>query len=104
MIDHGNKRHPDARFATVSIFEFDPGHSFDYVVCNGVLTEKLDVSFLAFDQFVRRVVRRMFDLAGRGIAFNLMTTQVNFTAPNLFYKSIGNDRILHGRTILQVHD
>jgi SAM-dependent methyltransferase len=88
MIDHGQKRHADASFATASIFEFDPGgRSFDYVVCNGVLTEKLDVSIQVFDQFVRRVVRRMFDLAERGIAFNLMTTQVNFTAPNLFYKN-----------------
>ena len=57
------------------------------MVCNGVLTEKLDVSIKVFDEFARLVIRRMFELCGRGIAFNLMTTHVNFTAPNLFYKS-----------------
>ena len=87
MIDHGRKHHPQASLATASVFEFDPGRSFDYVVCNGALTEKLDVSIMVFDEFVRRAVRRMFELSRRGIAFNLMTTHVNFTAPNLFYKN-----------------
>jgi 2-polyprenyl-3-methyl-5-hydroxy-6-metoxy-1,4-benzoquinol methylase len=87
MITHGQKQHPEANFSAVDIFEFEPKRVFDYVVCNGVLTEKLDVSSLEFDKFVRRMVRRMFELARQGIAFNLMTTQVNFTAPNLFYKN-----------------
>ncbi len=87
MIEHGQKRHADAMFATASIFDFDHERPFDYVVCNGVLTEKLDVSIKAFDEFARRMIRRMFELCGRGIAFNLMTTHVNFTAPNLYYKN-----------------
>jgi SAM-dependent methyltransferase len=87
MIEHGRKRHPDATFASTSIFDFAPAKSFDYVVCNGVLTEKLDVSIAEFDVFARRLISRMFELAGRAIAFNLMTTHVNFTAPNLFYKN-----------------
>ena len=86
MVEHGQKRHADAKFATTSIFDFNPERAFDYVVCNGVLTEKLDVSIKVFDEFARRVIRRMFELCERGIAFNLMTTHVNFTAPNLFYK------------------
>ena len=87
MVDHGRKHHPDAKFVAADIFTFEPKRSFDYVVCNGVLTEKLDLSISAFDGFVRDVVRRMFAIAGRGIAFNLMTSHVNFTAPNLFYKN-----------------
>lgn len=87
MVEHGQKRHADAKFATTSIFDFNPERAFDYVVCNGVLTEKLDVSIKVFDEFARRVIRRMFELCERGIAFNLMTTHVNFTAPNLFYKN-----------------
>jgi SAM-dependent methyltransferase len=87
MVQHGEQRHPEAKFAVANVFDFDPGRSFNYVVCNGVLTEKLDVSIMKFDEFVRRMVRRMFGFADRGIAFNLMTTHVNFTAPNLFYKN-----------------
>jgi SAM-dependent methyltransferase len=87
MVEHGQNRHPDATFATGSVFDFNPERPFDYVVCNGVLTEKLDVSIRAFDEFARRMIRRMFELCARGIAFNLMTTHVNFTAPNLFYKN-----------------
>ena len=87
MIEHGRARHADARFETASIFEFEPGKRFDYVVCNGVLTEKLDTSIMNFDAFARRTIRRMFELAEHGMAFNMMTSHVNFTAPNLFYKN-----------------
>jgi SAM-dependent methyltransferase len=87
MVQRGEQRHPEAKFAVANVFDFDPGYAFDYVVCNGVLTEKLDVSIREFDQFARRMVRRMFELSGCGIAFNLMTTHVNFTAANLFYKN-----------------
>jgi hypothetical protein len=54
-----------------------------------VLTEKLDVSIGEFGRFARRMIRRMFELASRGIAFNMMTTYVNFTAPNLYYQNPG---------------
>jgi SAM-dependent methyltransferase len=87
MTEHGASRHPEASFVTADIFEFEPGRTFDYVICNGILTEKLDVSIAAFDEFMRRLLRRMFQLCERGIAFNLMTTHVNFFAPNLFYKN-----------------
>jgi SAM-dependent methyltransferase len=89
MVSHGQCKHPDASFAEADIFSFIPGRTFDYVVANGVLTEKLDVSIRAFDQFSRRMIRRMFDFANRGIAFNMMTSYVNFTASNLFYQNPG---------------
>jgi hypothetical protein len=39
------------------------------------------------DRFARRLIRKMFSLARRGIAFNMMTSHVNFMAPNLYYKN-----------------
>jgi SAM-dependent methyltransferase len=87
MIEHARTQFPDARFEVGDILEFQPTRKFDYVVCNGILTQKLDFTIPVFDQFVRRVVRRMFEVADHGIAFNLMTSYVNFTAPNLFYKN-----------------
>jgi SAM-dependent methyltransferase len=87
MAAHGQRRHPEARFARADIFTFEPQRSFDYVVANGVLTEKLDVSIIEFGRFARRMIKRMFDLAGAGIAFNMMTSYVNYTAPNLYYQS-----------------
>lgn len=58
----------------------------DYVVCSGILTQKLTASMADMDGFAARLVRRMFDLCRRGIAFNIMTTKVNYFADNLYYR------------------
>lgn len=87
MVAHGSSILSDAHFVNANIFEYKPARRFDYVVANGALTEKLDVSHMEFDQYARRMIRRMFELADIGIAFNVMTTYVNFFAPNLYYKS-----------------
>ncbi len=60
---------------------------FDYVVCNGILTQKLDVPGLVMDDFAHKLIRRMFELCEKGIAFNVMTTKVNYFANNLYYRN-----------------
>jgi SAM-dependent methyltransferase len=60
---------------------------FDYVVCNGILTQKLQVPGLEMDNYARRLVRRLFQLCRRGMAFNVMTTKVNYFANHLYYRN-----------------
>ena len=62
------------------------GEKFDYVVCNGILTQKLDISILDMDKFAKELIKKMFSLSSRGIAFNIMTTYVNYFVSNLYYK------------------
>jgi len=59
---------------------------YDYVVCSGILTQKLDALTDDMDRFAAELIRRMFGLCRRGIAFNVMTTKVNFFADNLYYR------------------
>lgn len=87
MTAYGRTHFPDAEFITTNILDLVTERKFDYVVANGTLTEKLDVSLAVFDEYARRVIRRMFALSNIGIAFNVMTSYVNFFAPNLFYKN-----------------
>ena len=89
MIGHGQAKHPDATFMKGDLLAVDPPRRFDYVVANGVLTEKLDVSIRDFGRFARSLIARMFACADRGIAFNMMTTSVNFMAANLYYQNPG---------------
>jgi len=89
MVEHGRARHPEAEFMRGDILADLADRKFDYVVANGVLTEKLDASLVEFGRFARNMVRKMFELCNVGIAFNMMTTYVNFTAPNLYYQSPG---------------
>lgn len=88
MIEAGRNRHPDVRFRAADFMECPvEEEAYDYVVCNGILTQKLEASLQAMDQFTKTLLTRMFRFCSRGIAFNMMTSKVNFMAPNLFYKS-----------------
>ena len=67
--------------------EFPNNGMFDYVVCNGILTQKLECSNIDMEAFAKVLIKKMFSRARKGIAFNIMTTKVNYFANNLFYKN-----------------
>ncbi len=87
MIESARSRHEDSEWMAGDIFDISGARCYDYVVCNGVLTQKLDVSIRDMDRFLLALVQKMFDLCRVGIAFNVMSTHVNFMAPNLYYKN-----------------
>jgi SAM-dependent methyltransferase len=87
MIAHGREHHPQATFLHGDILDLDASKHYDFVVCNGTLTQKLAASQSEMEMFAKRLIRKMFELATHGIAFNLMSNQVNFMVPNLYYKS-----------------
>lgn len=77
----------DVNFIVGDILSWRPEESFDYVICNGILTQKLNASHMEMDAYSRELIRKIFSLSRTGAAFNMMTNQVNFFADNLFYKS-----------------
>lgn len=87
MIVEARKRHPSIRFETGDIFEAKDLGGYDYLVCNGILTQMLDIPIGKMDEFARSLVRRMYELCSEGVAFNMMSNRVNFMVSNLFYKS-----------------
>ena len=58
---------------------------FDYSVMNGVFTEKRDLSFDEMFSFFQGVVRRVFAKSRIGIAFNVMSKQVDWERADLFH-------------------
>lgn len=87
MVACAKQDHPEANLCVCDLFDIAPDATFDYVVCSGILTQKLAASNLEMGAYAREVVRRMWSMARQGIAFNAMTTHANFYAPNLFYWS-----------------
>jgi SAM-dependent methyltransferase len=87
MISAAQARHSGGRFLLGDILEYPSLERHDYVVCNGILTQKLDAPALEMDEFAGLLIRRMFSLCNRGIAFNVMTTKVNFFSNNLYYRN-----------------
>lgn len=57
----------------------------DYVVMNGVFTEKRSLSFDAMFDHLQRVVARVFAAASVGIAFNVMSSHVDWERAELFH-------------------
>ncbi|HZS06231.1 MAG TPA: class I SAM-dependent methyltransferase [Blastocatellia bacterium] len=59
--------------------------NFDYIVMNGVFTEKRELSFDEMLDYFRRMIKAVFAKADRGIAFNVMSKQVDWERPDLFH-------------------
>lgn len=87
MVAEAARRHPLATLACRDVLDLGGQPTFDYVVCNGVLTQKLHVTMPEMTRFAHAVIRRMFALARVGIAFNIMSTYVNFMVDRLYYRS-----------------
>ena len=87
MVEAARARHSKARFILGDVLEANDLGQYDYVVCNGILTQKLDVPAAEMDAFAAALIRRMFALCRKGIAFNVMTTKVNYFANNLYYRN-----------------
>ncbi|TMV13508.1 class I SAM-dependent methyltransferase [Arenibacterium halophilum] len=87
MLHEARRTHPDAMFIEGDILDASLDGRYDIVVCNGILTQKLDTPGREMDDFARRLIRRLFDLSDIGCVFNTMTSKVNFHAENLYYQS-----------------
>jgi len=87
MISWAKKHMHNGEFIEGDFIEhnFDE-RKFDLIVCNGILTQKLEASFSDMDKLAKNLIKKMFFVCTKGIAFNIMSTYVNFFSPNLYYK------------------
>jgi len=58
---------------------------FDYVVMNGVFTEKCDLSFEEMFEYFKQVMRVVFPKVRRGLSFNVMSKAVDWERVDLFH-------------------
>lgn len=58
---------------------------FDYIVLNGVFTEKRELSHAEMWDYFKAVIRAVFPFARRGIAFNVMSSHVDWEREDLFH-------------------
>lgn len=72
-------KHPRHRFGRIEDFA---GERFDFCLVSGVFNNKRNDS----RDFYEQSLRKLFALCERGIAFNMMSTYVDFQDPGLFYE------------------
>jgi SAM-dependent methyltransferase len=85
MIQYGRAKHVEAEFILGDFLSYE-APMFDYIVCNGILTQKLKAGIIEMDRFANTLIKKMFLSARKGIAFNIMSSRVNFMVENLYYR------------------
>ncbi len=83
------KKFPDTVFYQADILRDDIKRlpDFDYIICNGVFTEKLGMSFDEMFVYFKKAVSMLFSklkLYG-GLAFNVMSKAVDWEREDLFH-------------------
>jgi SAM-dependent methyltransferase len=58
---------------------------FDYVVMNGVFTERRSLSFEEMLTYFKRLLKQVWSKTARGVAFNVMSKQVDWEREDLFH-------------------
>lgn len=62
-----------------------PAGSADFVVMNGVLTEKRDLNQTQMTDFAQDLISHAFQTARKGLAFNVMSKNVDWERDDLFH-------------------
>lgn len=84
--DVAQRKFPNHRFYCGDILQqSDLIPSFDYVVMNGVFTEKHDLSFDQMLDYMKSVLSQVWLKTNRGLAFNVMSKHVDWERKDLFH-------------------
>jgi hypothetical protein len=95
FIDLSRRKFPENDYWCIDILTApqDALPRFDYVIMNGVFTEKVDLTFEEMLQFFERTISRVFRIVDVGMAFNVMSKHVDWERDDLFhlpFDTLGN--------------
>ena len=86
FIDLSRGKFPNAEFYCADVLTDDTAlPAVDYVVMNGVLTEKRGLSYDEMREYMFRLLERVFTFARIGLAFNVMSQHVDWQRDDLFH-------------------
>jgi SAM-dependent methyltransferase len=79
-------RHPRHEFILMDVLEADDAlSSFDYVVLNGVFNYRGPIGYAEMTRYWERMIMTAYRHCRRGIAFNVMSTLVDWERDDLFH-------------------
>lgn len=58
---------------------------YDYVILNGVFTEKRELSYEEMLKYFKRLIKRVYKICNYGVAFNVMSKDVEWEREDLFH-------------------
>jgi hypothetical protein len=79
-------KYPDIPFHCIDVLDHpEQVRQYDYIILNGIFTEKLGLSFNEMFEFFSILVKTLFSKSKSGIAFNVMTKHVDWEREDLFH-------------------
>lgn len=88
FIDVCGAKFPGASFYCLDILNDAASlPTFDYIIMNGVFTEKREMSFNEMWEYFCNMIIHVFAKANKGIAFNVMSKAVDWERNDLFHLS-----------------
>lgn len=88
FVDVARSKFPNNTFYCLDILETPIGRTFDFIVMNGVFTEKRELSFDEMWEYFTNILKVVFDYSDKGIAFNVMSKNVDWEREDLFHVSL----------------
>ena len=86
FIEVSKNKFPNINYYQADIIKNpDAVPAFDYIVMNGVLTEKRELSFEEMWEYAQTLLARVFEKARCGVAFNVMAKTVDWERDDLFH-------------------
>jgi len=89
FVDVASEKYPGNRFYCIDIFDANNElPKFDYIVMNGVFTEKRELSFEEMWDYFTKLISLVSDKSNKGFAFNVMSKNVDWEREDLFHVSL----------------
>jgi SAM-dependent methyltransferase len=85
FIEKVKLKYPENRYFCKDILVDNKIPKYDYIIMNGVFTEKRDMSYNEMFTYFKDMLRIIFELAQKGIAFNVMSKHVDWERDDLFH-------------------
>jgi SAM-dependent methyltransferase len=80
------QKYPEVLFSCTDILESpDQIGTFDYIILNGVFTEKRELTFDEMFDYFKKMIKVIFLKTKLGLAFNVMTKHVDWEREDLFH-------------------
>lgn len=88
FVDFAQQKFPVINFYCFDVFDADSEIPiFDYIVMNGVFTEKRELTFDQMWDYFTRLITLVYEKSSKGIAFNVMSKNVSWERDDLFHVS-----------------
>lgn len=86
FVELSKAKFPENDYYCLDILEADQAlPNFDYIICNGIFTEKRELSFDDMWTYTKQMLSAIFSKADKGMAFNVMSKSVDWERWDLFH-------------------